>query len=83
MITGYLLAFLLTFLNFFVGLLPTVAFPAGLSTAITSISYYINAYSFLFPVSTLFTVLGLAFTFHMSILLWRLGNFIMHYIRGN
>jgi len=82
MITGFFLQIFFAFLNFLVGLLPAVSFPAAITAAIQTVWYYINGLSFLFPVSTLLTVLGFAMLFHVSILLWRLMHLIGGYIRG-
>jgi len=82
MITGLLLTILFALISFFVGLLPTIAFPTGITNAITLIWGLVNSVSFLVPVDTLLTVLGLAMVFHGSILLWRLAHLIGGYIRG-
>jgi len=82
MITSFLLSVLYQFLSFFIGLLPSVDFPTAITTAISTIWYYLNAVSFLLPVSTILTVLGLAITFHLAILGWRLAHLIGGYIRG-
>jgi len=82
MITGFFLSMFLSLLSFFVGLLPVVAFPSSITSAVQTIWYYINAMSFLLPVSTLLTVLLLAMSFHGAILLWRLAHLIGGYIRG-
>jgi len=82
MITGFLLQIFYSLLYYFAAILPTVAFPTAITEAIQAIWYYINAVSFLLPVSTILTVLGLAMVFHSAILLWRLANYIAGYVRG-
>jgi len=82
MITGFFLSLFYTLLFFFVNLLPYVAFPVGLVSAISTIWYYVNALSFLLPVSTILTILGLAMIFHGAVLLWRLAHLVGGYIRG-
>jgi len=82
MITGFLMQLLYGFLAFFVGLLPTTAFPSEIITALQTVWYYMNSVSFLLPVSTILTVLGLAMIFHGSIILWRLAHLVGGYLRG-
>jgi len=83
MITGSILALILVLLQFFVNLLPVAAFPTEIAIAIGTMWGYVTSYNFLFPVSTLLTILGIAMIFHATLLVWRLANFIGHYIRGN
>lgn len=82
MITGFFLSVGLAVLQFFVGLLPVSAFPSSITAAIQTVWYYINAVSFLLPVDTLLTVLGLAMLFHGTLLTWRFANLIGGYLRG-
>lgn len=82
MITGFFLSLFYALIVFFVQLLPQVQFPTGLANAIGTAWYYVNAMSFLLPVSTILTLLGLAMTFHGAILLWRLAHLVGGYIRG-
>jgi len=82
MITGFFLTIIFAVLSFLVGLLPTIAFPAALSSALSTAWYLINSVSFLLPVSTILTVLGLALSFHVAVLAWRLVHLIGGYLRG-
>lgn len=82
MITGFFLSVFYALVAFFVNLLPQVAYPTALSNAIGTAWYYVNALSFLLPVSTILTILGLAMTFHAAVLLWRLVHLVGGYIRG-
>lgn len=82
MITGFFLQIFYGFLSFFVALLPTTGFPVDISSAIATVWGYVNALSFLLPVTTLLTVLGLAMTFHGAVLLWRLIHMVASYVRG-
>jgi len=82
MITGFFLQVGYAFLSFLVGLLPVIAFPASASAAISTVWGYVNALSFLLPVSTILTVFVLALSFHVAVLLWRLLNLVASYIRG-
>jgi len=82
MITGFFLQILLAVANFVVGLLPVYDLPAAVSSAISTAWGYMNALSFLLPMNTLLTVLGIAMVFHVSLLVWRLLHLIGGYLRG-
>jgi len=82
MITGFFLSIFYAIIAFFVGLLPVIAFPTAVTSAFTTIMGYVNALSFLLPVSTLLQVLGYAMIFHAAILGWRLVHLIGRYLRG-
>jgi len=82
MIVGFFLDIIYTFVAFFVNLLPMTAYPQSLADSIRTAWYYINALSFLLPMSTILTVLVLAMSFHVAVLLWRLAHLIGGYIRG-
>jgi len=82
MITGFFLQIFLTLIMFFVGLLPVVAFPSQITSAIATVWGAVNAFSFIFPVGTLLTVLGIAMTFHLTMIGWNFANYIARWIRG-
>lgn len=82
MITGFFLYLLYALLSFLVGILPTLAFPASFASALNVAWYYVNALSFLLPMTTLLTVLGFAMAFHAAVLIWRLIHLIGGYLRG-
>jgi len=86
MIIGFFLSLFLSILQFVIGLLPaatgTLAFPAAITTAVATIGYYMNAWSYIFPVSTLLSVLVVAFLFHGAVFVWHFFHMIMRYIRG-
>lgn len=82
MITGALLFLLYGIISFIVGLLPAISFPVSFTTAIQATWYYVNAYSFLLPMSTILSVLGIALTFHVVLMLWRLAHLVGGYLRG-
>jgi len=82
MIVGFFLQILNALLAFIIGLLPTIDLPTQVATAVTTIGGYFNALAFLLPISTIFTVLGLAMTFHVTVLVWRLLHLIGGYLRG-
>jgi len=82
MIVGFILSLLYTMLAFFVGLLPTIAVPTGWTDALSLIWGYLNSFAFLFPVSTLVSVLGVAVAFHLALLGYDLALKVYHMIRG-
>jgi len=82
MITGFFLQIGLSLLQFFVGLLPVIAFPTQITTAFQTVWGYVNAFSFIFPVATLVQVLVIAGIFHLTILGWRMANWVGGYLRG-
>lgn len=82
MITGFLLNVFYGVLQFFVNRLPISSIPQDGLDAIVTVWSYVNAMSFLFPVGTLLTVLGLAMTFHGVIMLWRFSALVANYLRG-
>lgn len=82
MITGFFLQVAYLFLVFMIGLLPIVAIPTAWLNALTLIWGYVNALNFLFPVSTLLTVVVFALSFHVAILLLRMLLWVIHLIRG-
>jgi len=80
MIPGFFLSIFLVMLQFFVNLFPVVAYPTQITSAVNFIWGYINAVNFLFPVSTLLTILGLALTYHVAVFLWRASNWLYAHI---
>jgi len=82
MITGFFLRIGFVVLQFFVAVLPTYPFPVGISNAIVTIGGYINAWSYIFPVSSLLAVLTVAMVFHGALLAWRLIHVVGRYLRG-
>lgn len=82
MITGFFLKIGFIILNFFVQLLPVVAFPQAITDAVTTVAGYLNAWTFIFPVGTLFLVLTIAFLFHFAFMAWHYGHLILRYLRG-
>jgi len=82
MITGFFLGVLQGVFGFLIGLLPVVAFPTQIASAVAQIGYFFNALAFLLPISTIFSVLILAMTFHVTILVWRVIHLAFRYLRG-
>jgi len=82
MITGFFLQVFYAVIAFFVGLLPVSDFPTQITSAIQAAWYYINSFSYIFPVGTLLTIIGIATIFHAAVLFWRLAHLVGGYIRG-
>lgn len=82
MITGFFLNVLLVLLNFFFGLVPPFPMPAPVLSSLTFIVGLMNAWTWLFPVGTLLTVVGLSISFHLALVLFDLAIWIIHLIRG-
>jgi len=84
MITGFILTIIYYFIAFLVGLLPLGSdFPASWVVAVNQIWGYINAFSFIVPVSTLVYVLGIAISFHLFIFAWKVIHWVLSLIRGS
>jgi len=83
MITGFLMQMGFAIINFFVGLLPTVAMPSGWTDALALIWSYINMFSFLIPVGTFVSVLSFAVSFHLILLGYDVSLKVYHMIRGH
>jgi hypothetical protein len=84
MITGWLLKLIGIVILWVISLLPDVGtgLPTGISDAITAVAGYINAFSFFFPFATLFEVVGVALTFEVAVLLWRMFNWTIKRVKG-
>jgi len=82
MIIGFLLGLAYSMVAFFVGLLPVIPLPDGVTTAFVTVLAYLNAWSFLIPVETLLNVLSFAISFHVILLGYDLSLKVYHMIRG-
>jgi len=82
MITGFFLSLFLSLASFFVALLPSVAFPASLSAAISTAFGYLNMFSYLFPVATLLTVIGFALLYYIVVFGLDISLWVIHLVRG-
>lgn len=81
-----ILSFLLGILNGFLGLilafLPTGSLPAAVSSSITSIWGYVNAFSYVIALDTLIQVLVLTIAFDLIVFLWHVLQWIIRKIPG-
>jgi len=82
MITGFFISIVTTVVVFFVGLLPIIAVPMDWISAVNLIWGYMNALSFLLPISTLLTILSLVITIEVAVFLWHFSLKLYHMIRG-
>jgi len=82
MITGAILQMIYSLVAFFIGFLPVIPLPAGVNTAFVTVFAYLNAWSFLIPVSTFLTVLSFAISFHVILLGYDLSLKVYHMVRG-
>jgi len=82
MITGFLLTLLVSLVSFFVSLLPVVSIPTDWTSSVSLVFNYVKSFSWLIPVSSLLSVLGVAFTFHLALFGYDLSLKIYHMIRG-
>jgi len=82
MIIAFFVKIITAILGFFIGLLPVINIPTGWTDAITLIWGYMNAMSFLLPIQTLLTILGLVMTVEVVIFIWHFGLKAYHMLRG-
>lgn len=83
MILTLVLNFLYSVLFFVVGLLPADSgLPTQISTAFSYVSYQISTWSFIFPLSTVFTILGLVLLIEFTLWTFHGGLWVYHKIRG-
>jgi len=78
MIIGFLLSIPAYFLQTIIGLLPNGGqMPSEWVSAVYTIWQYIETFSFIVPIGTLLTVLGLALTFHLAIFGFKIFHWII------
>jgi len=82
MITGFFMMLATSVVLFFVGLLPVIAIPTGWTDAVTLIWGYVNAMSFLLPVTTLLQILFLVVSIEVAVFVWHLSLKLYHMLRG-
>jgi len=83
MITGFFLTILYTIVSFLISFLPEIQYPQEITDAVMYFWGTMQSFSWLFPMDTLVTILGLATIYFMSSLIWKMGNFIFRYLRGD
>lgn len=82
MIIGFFIQLITVLVTAFVSLLPVINIPTGWTDAITLIWGYVNAMSFLLPISTLLTILGLVVSIEVFIFTYHFSLKLYHMIRG-
>jgi len=84
MITSTLLTIFYSVISFFTSLLPAgQALPTQWTTAVATVWGYLNAWNYIFPVSSFLTILTLAMSFHLGIYAWHLIRYVIKLIRGH
>jgi len=83
MITGFFLNILYSIVAFIVEVLPVVAYPTEITNAVLLFWGTMQSFSWLFPMGTLVSVMGIATAYYLSAIGWKFGNFIFRYLRGN
>lgn len=79
MIVTFVLNAIYALVSFFVGLLPvSSSLESGFGSALTTMIGQANQWTYLFPVGTLFTVLGIVLVFEGGVLLWRLIKIVIN-----
>jgi len=82
MIGTFFLTILNSFLGLLVGFLPTGGLPAEVSSSITSVWGFVNAFSYVIALDTAIQVLVVVIGFELILLLWAFVNWIIRKIPG-
>lgn len=82
MISTFFLTIFFGLIGVLVGFLPTGSLPVLVSSSITSIWGFVNAFSYLIALDTLITVLVLVLAFDLVILLWHVIQWIIRKVPG-
>jgi len=82
MIITFFLTVLYNFLSFVLSFLPTGNLPVGISSAITSVWGYINAFSYVIALDTFLQVLLLVLAFDFIVFSWHVIQWIIRKIPG-
>jgi len=84
MITTFFIQIAYSFLSFLVGLLPVGgSIPTSWVSAVQTLWYGINAFSFIVPVATLVSCLAIAMAFHLFVFAWKFLHWLWALIRGS
>lgn len=84
MITEFLLILFRDILLTGISILPNAdALPSGIQNGFTLFSNYFNMADKLFPVSTIFQIIGVGLSFELGILLFKVINFAIKKLRGS
>jgi len=82
MITGFFISLITAIAAFFVSFLPVYNIPVDWVNAVNLVWGYMNSLSFLLPIGTLLTVVGIAMLFHVTVFVWNVFLKLYHMVRG-
>jgi len=83
MIFTFLLNALFSFVNGVAGVLPSsVGLPPAITTAFQFVVYELNTWSFIFPVSVIFTILGYTLSVELAYFGFEGALWVYHKLRG-
>lgn len=82
MITTFILTILYSFSNLVLAFLPTGTLPAGFTTALAYFWGALNAFSYIFPVSTLLAALAIVLAFDVGVMAWHFLQWVIKKIPG-
>jgi len=82
MITAFFINIGAALVGFFASVLPDIDVPDGWVDAVELVWGYMQSFSFLLPVATFASVLGIAVAFHAALFGYDLSLKIYHMIRG-
>jgi len=82
MITGFFLNIISSTLIFIISFLPQYTYPEIITTSITTMWGYISAFSIIFPIGNILTVIIISTFFHVVLWGWDFSVWIIHLIRG-
>jgi len=82
MITTFILTIFSSFVGFLLSLLPTGSLPVAISTAFNYFVGILSAFTYVFPVVTLFQAFALVIAVDLAILVWHFINWVIRKIPG-
>jgi len=83
MITTFLLTLLYNFVGLLLSILPVYALPTSISSSLSSMVGYIQAFSFVLPVDTMVSVVSSATVFFIGVLVFKIFHWIIGKLRGS
>jgi len=84
MIFNFILAVVAFMINGVAAILPTITiFPAGLIASLATFTSYVNGWSWLFPISTLYTVLGILVVLVLAEFLYFVGMYVLSIVHAS
>lgn len=83
MIFDLLISIITGIVNFFLNLLPTSSLPTEVTEGFQTFMASAWQFNTVFPIDTLFTLLGITIGIMSIIFLWRGINYVISLVRGN